>query len=125
MIACIAELEQRHLKGWEPVSEADICRWTNGAEGGVELLYDSIGAELARGYHERRYSFEFCDEVVNDLNALLIDMQFSAPPHPWPKLFLRVYEAFDAGEYHRKPDRSDDPVSEFTDPYITKIVRSL
>ena len=55
----------------------------------------------------------------------MIKKQLSEPPPPWPKLFWRVYEAFDAGELHRKPDKSDDPVSEFTDPEIADIVRDL
>ncbi len=47
-----------------------------------------------------------------------------APP-PWPKLFFRVYEAFDAGEMHRRADKSDDPISELTNPEIAEIVREL
>lgn len=90
-----------------------------------EKLYDSIAAELARGYHERRYSFDFCDRVVNDLYGQMITKHLNEPPPPWPKLFSRVYEAFDAGEFHRRPDKSDDPVAEFTDPEISNIVRDL
>ncbi len=40
---------------------------------------------------------------------------------PFP--FYDVYEAFDAGEYHRKEDRSDDPVADFTDPMISELLR--
>lgn len=39
-----------------------------------------------------------------------------------PEPFFEIYEAFDAGEFHRKPDKTDDPVAEFTDPLLADIV---
>lgn len=69
-------------------------------------------------------SFEFCDAVVNQLWGLLIEKQRSGAFTP-PGLFMRVYEAFDAGEYHRTADASDDPIATFTDPQIAAIVRGL
>ncbi|QQV76565.1 hypothetical protein H5J25_14070 [Sphingomonas aliaeris] len=121
----IAELERGYCEDGRSPSQADIHRWTAGARDDETQLYDDIGAELARGYHERRYSFDFCDRVVNDLYGTMIEKQFNDPQPSWPKLFWSVYEAFDAGEFHRKPDKSDDPVAEFTDPEIADIVQSL
>ena len=44
---------------------------------------------------------------------------------PWKErraaAVFEIYEAFDAGEYHRKHDKTDDPVAEFTDPAIAKL----
>ena len=48
----------------------------------------------------------FCDRVVNDLHGTMISKQLNEPPPPWPKLFWRVYEAFDAGEFHRSPTKA-------------------
>ncbi|WP_423141695.1 hypothetical protein ACOYW6_12835 [Parablastomonas sp. CN1-191] len=119
------ELLGRYSASESYISEADISRWTNGVVEREEVLYDGLAALLARGYHERRYSFEFCDIVVNDLYGRMIEKQLQTPPPAWPKLFWRVFEAFDAGEFHRQPDKSDDPVAEFTDPEIAEIVRGL
>ncbi len=121
----LAELERRLSEDGRSTSEADIRRWTAGWSDSERQLYDDIGAELARGYHGRRYSFEFCDWVVNDLYGTIIKRQLTEPPPPWPKLFWRVYEAFDAGEFHRTPDKSDNPIAEFTDPEIADIVSNL
>ena len=121
----LAEIERGYSEHGRSPSEADVCRWTEGPSDNEQQLYDGIGAELARGYHGRLYSFDFCDRVVNDLYGAMIIKQSNEPPPPWPQLFWRVYEAFDAGEFHRKPDKSDDPVAEFTDPEIANIVRDL
>lgn len=124
-VEVIFELQRRYALDWEgqaPVEE-DLASWAGGSL--VTTLYDSLAAELARGYLEGRYSFGFCDAVVNQLYALMISRQLQDSPPPWPKLFFRVYEAFDAGECHRRADKSDDPIAELTDPGIVEIVRDL
>ncbi|WP_423141686.1 hypothetical protein ACOYW6_12785 [Parablastomonas sp. CN1-191] len=119
------ELLGRYAKNECNISEADISRWTEGSVDAEEGVFDGIAALLARGYHERRYSFEFCDEVVNELYEPMISRQFLASSPPWPELYWSVFEAFDAGEFHRQPDKSDDPIAEFTVPAIADIVRGL
>ena len=121
----LSELLGRYVGGKFQICETDIARWTGGSAGHDGEFYDGLSALLARGYHERRYSFEFCDEVVNDLYDYVISKQRGAPLHPTPNLFWRVFAAFDAGEFHRQPDESDDPIAEFTDPRIADIVRGL
>jgi hypothetical protein len=116
------ELIRRYAEDEFHISDADISRWTGGLVEHEEFFYDSLAALLARGYHERQYSFEFCDAVVNNLYGLMIGTQLQTPPPAWPNLFWRVFEAFDAGEFHRKPDKSDDPIAGFTDPEIANIV---
>jgi hypothetical protein len=122
----IMELQRRYVLDWDgqaPVQE-DIDTWAGSSLQTEAALYDSIGAELARGYFERRYSYDFCDAIVNQLYALMIEKQLLEPAPPWPRLFFRVYEAFDAGEYHSTAAKSDDPIAELTDPEIAKIVRN-
>jgi hypothetical protein len=126
-VELIADIQRRYASDWDgqaPVQD-DITRWTGGLEEAEAALYDGFGAELARGYYERRYSFDFCDAVVNQLYGLMISKQLQEPPPPWPKLFMRVYEAFDAGEMHRCADKSDDPIAELTDPAIADIIGDL
>ncbi|WP_375271306.1 hypothetical protein [Sphingomonas sp.] len=119
----LAEIEHGYTEHNRSPSDGDILRWAAGSCENEQRLYDEIGAELARGYHVRRYSFEFCDRVVNDLYGSMIIKQVNKPSRVWPELFWRVYLAFDAGEHHSKPHA--DPVSEFTDPEIADIVRGL
>jgi hypothetical protein len=123
----IFELQRRYALDWghQAPDQEDIAGWTEGSVEAESTFYDSVAAELARGYYERRYSFDFCDAVVNQLYALMISKQHLDPPPPWPNLFWRVYEAFDAGECHRLADMSDDPIAELTDPEIAEIVRAL
>jgi hypothetical protein len=104
-------------KGW-PGGEA--VAGATGADAEGPSFYNEAGAELARGYSEGRYCFEFCDRLVNTLFQIWVTRQ-----SPRPELFLRVYEAFDAGEYHRRTDKTDDPVADHTDPAIRNIVSSL
>ena len=125
-IGVIFELQRRHaLEDQWPPCQADIARWTGGRVEAETALYDSIAAELARGYFERRYSFTFCDDVVNALYHPMLTRQSEEPPPPWPKLFWRVYEAFDAGESANPSSPPHDPVRTYTDPEIAEIVRDL
>jgi hypothetical protein len=61
---------------------------------------------------------------VNDLWGVLIQRHVDKVDR-WPDLLYEVYDAFDAGEYHRRPDRSDDPIAEFTNTSIATIVARL
>jgi hypothetical protein len=121
VVEIVAELERQYVANeLVPISDV-IARW-RGRSGEAELsLYDAIAAELARGYHEKRYSFSFCDSVINRLFAVLVSREQSS----WPKLFKRVYDAFDAGEFHRRADKTDDPIAEYTDLEIAALVRHL
>lgn len=96
----VTELQRRYALDWEqqaPIQD-EVSRWTGRSPEAESIFYDSVAAELARGYHERRYAFEFCDAVLNQFYALMISKQLLDEPPPWPKLFWRVYEAFDAAE---------------------------
>ena len=106
-------------------NQDDVARWTERSVEAEIDFYNEVAAELARGYAEQRYSFTFCDTVVNGCFGTLVAGQMRRPQPPWPMLFQRVYEAFDAGEYHRRPDKSDDPEAEHTAPLIATIVKEL
>ncbi len=108
-----------------PFWETDIARWTGSNVIAEERLLDDVAAELAQGYASRRYSFEFCEWAVNALHGATVAGQLRIPQPPYPKLFGRIYEAFDRGEYHRREDKSDDPVAEHTKPAIAAILADL
>lgn len=80
----------------------------------VRRFLDEIAIRMARGFDCGEFSYEFCDAVVNDLYGVCVHERMQE----FPPLFWEIYEAFDAGEYYRKPDQSDDPVAEHTIPMI-------
>lgn len=96
----------------------DIEKWAT--ERGLNLtdFLDGFGTEIAKRYHSGALSFEFCDSLVNSLWGELIDRVTKNDDVRWPDDFHQVYEAFDAGEFYRLPDQSDDPESDFTKPLI-------
>ena len=102
------------------IKEADVAAWAEQYGGERQRLYDEFARYLAVAFHEGRLSFAFCDAVMNDLEAVIS----TADDHR-PDLFWQVYLAFDAGEYHRAGDKSDDPVADHTAPAIAAIVESL
>ncbi len=106
-------------------SDADLAHWGGDSEEDIAKFFDRIGSEIALAYHSGQLSFSFCDSLVNDLFALVIGRQQRDPLPPWPAMFHEVYEAFDAGEWHRRDDKSDDPVEEHTKPAIREIVAKL
>lgn len=106
-------------------SDADLKRWGGDTDEAIASFFDRIGSDIAIAYHSGQVSFAFCDLLVNDLFALVIDWQQRKPQPPWPALFYGVYEAFDTGEWHRREDKSDDPVEEYTNPAIEEIIAKL
>lgn len=85
-------------------------------------FYNNTALEIAKAYHRRELSYTFCDGVMNDLWSG-VQEGFGPDNNQVPEPFFEIYEAFDAGEYYRKPDKSDDPVAEITDPAIAELAR--
>ncbi|CAG4893541.1 hypothetical protein [Paraburkholderia gardini] len=70
-------------------------------------FYDLCATSLAQDYLSGTQTFLFCDSAVNQLMGLA--------GYEVPDLFLRVFEAFDAGEYrHRNDSVEIDPVDSYT-----------
>lgn len=102
-----------------------VFRWhENGDE--EAKLYNDIAAEIARGYREGRFTFEFCDYVVNALTgSYIVWVGNKRLEIPHPDLLFRVYDAFDAGESANPALPPHDPVKRYTDPMIAEIVADL
>jgi len=113
------------IAGGARVSTEDIACWAGPLDKDVTAFLDRLGGEIAKSYQSGDLSYEFCDLLVNDLFEILFDRQFLDPQGSWAHLFYEVYEAFDAGEFHRKADHSDDPVAEFTNPAVANIIAKL
>ncbi len=99
------------------VTDADIQKWSVSTELARSALYDRIAIYLARGFHRSELSFEFCDQVVNEIHGIIVRTNENRPT-----LYWEVFLAFDAGEFYRNSDRSRDPVDTYTRPLIAKVV---
>lgn len=97
------------------ITEAELAAWS-GREVDVAALH-AMALGVARAYRDREIGYEVADAIINDLCGLFLDMTDDIGPPFWD-----VYDAFDAGEYHRRADRTDDPVAEHTDPMIAEIL---
>jgi hypothetical protein len=109
--------------GWRTVQQLlitnrDVGEWSEKAGLSRGAFYDAMALRLALGFQNDAFEFGFCDQVVNDLRAVI-----SVQIEDRPKLFWDVFLAFDAGEFYPIDDRSIDPVETFTRPRIAEIVR--
>jgi hypothetical protein len=120
----ITHLQTAYIPGnWETVqqvliSDGKIVEWSEKTGLRRSDLYDALALRLAFGFHNDSFDFGFCDQVVNDLHAVI-----SVQNEDRPELFWNVFLAFDAGEFYPNRDRSVDPVEAFTRPQIAEIVR--
>lgn len=112
----------------ELIALSDIARWTgkafNPQTPDTEFL-NELSLELARQYSARRITYELADAAMNDLFRILLHEYETEDRLMKASICFSVFEAFDAGEYHRRADKSDNPVAEHTDPEIEKILKSV
>jgi hypothetical protein len=120
----IAALEAKYTPGlsWTErqilLTDSDVEEWSGrvGLPSGV--LYDALALRLASGFNNNALDFGFCDQVVNELHAVITRRNEDRPT-----LFWSVFLAFDAGEYYPDCNRSIDPVEAYTRPQIAQIVQ--
>jgi hypothetical protein len=84
----------------------------------VGHIFDQSAAFLAVHYANGTSSFEVCDAAINHLFGDALAERFDYRG----TLFYEVYLAFDAGEYHRASDRSNNLELEHTRTRIDAIV---
>jgi hypothetical protein len=134
MGAVVDFLEELHARfvrdfseaaGWEtPPTASDFHRLLgDGSMATQSAKFNELGARVARGYHEGRYSFWFCDWVVNLAYGEVME-RVGSDAFEYPLLFDQVYQAFDDGEWDHH-DKPADPISNYTNPQIETIVRQL
>ncbi|MDR9772571.1 hypothetical protein RJJ65_07865 [Rhizobium hidalgonense] len=103
------------------IADSDIRKWA-GFMANWEF-YNSTALRIAQKYQDRELSYEVCDRLMNDLWSGVLTGLGESNATELPEPFYGIYEAFDAGEYHRKTDISDDPIANFTDPMIFELLR--
>lgn len=100
------------------ITFADILQWAGAIDNWN--FYNSVALEIAKSYHRGQLDYSFCDGIANDLWEG-VKKGFGPGQNELPEPFYEIFLAFDAGEYHRKHDKSDDPVADHTDPWIAEL----
>lgn len=107
-------------KAEEPcITSDEVMQWAGSLDNWD--FYNAAAIEIATMYDRGEITYSFCDDVMNDLWGVVLQGLGDGPVQ-LPQPFYEIYEAFDAGEYHRAKDGSDDPITEFTTPLIAKLV---
>jgi hypothetical protein len=120
----IAALEASYTPGlsWTErqllLTDSDVEEWSGRVGLPCSVLYDALALRLALGFNNNAHDFGFCDQVVNELHAVITRRNEDRP-----ELFWSVFLAFDAGEYYHDGDRSIDPVEAYTRPQVAQIVQ--
>ena len=104
-----------------PVNFDLIAKWSRRCEMSELDLLDSLAVRLARSFAQDEVTFGLGDAIANDLYGVCLDDRVG----DFPAVFWAVFEAFDAGEFQRSSDLSDDPVSEHTMPMIKELLARL
>ncbi len=109
-------------EGYTRVDDLDLSKWSTDLKLSSSDFLNQIGLEIAKRYHAKELSFEFCNSLINYLWGDMLELTLEEKSFQWPSVFHDVYEAFDAGEFRRSSDKTDDPITEFTNPEIASIV---
>ena len=89
---------------------------------------DAVAKVLAVGYADRTLTFEFCDYLVNELFAWIVPDVHNdpSPSRDFPKVLMRIYEAFEEGEYIHDGDSPEiDFAEKYARPKIAAVIRGL
>ena len=101
----------------QKITDEQILSWANGMD--LYDFYNFSGIEIAREFQRDPKNYPKLDAIINDIWAsVLRNLCGERVPEP----FFQIYEAFDAGEFHRLSEKSDNPVLEFTAPMIADIL---
>ena len=90
-------------------------------------LVNRLSIAVAQSYIRKFISYIDADSIMNDVYVYMLTEEFlAASNNTLPSPTFEIFDAFDAGEYHRRDDLpSVDPVAKYTDPTITSILKKL
>ncbi|BBU54535.1 hypothetical protein KU6B_08000 [Mameliella alba] len=118
---------ERHLAAMAEIASAEprreiepelIEHWAGNLRN--HQFYNSVALMITEKYAAGLLSYRTCDCIMSDLWRAWLSGFESGTMVPDP--FYEIFEAFDAGEYHRSPEKTDDSVKDHTDHRITEIL---
>lgn len=99
------------------LDQDEVKRLVETSGGDINTNLDRIAIEVAERYLRRTASFMAADTVMNNL------FHYAARHSDLPSTFMRVYEAFDQGEWLHPGDPSGtDPEAAYTKPMLRALV---
>ncbi|MCJ9430508.1 hypothetical protein [Kordiimonas marina] len=90
-----------------------------------QTIFETLAKRVAIAYHDQKIGYEQGDSIMNYLWLECLSEMTKGHLEDIPPVLMEMYEAFDAGEFYRTDDQSDDPVKEHTDPAIARFVEGL
>ena len=110
---------------WDPenreafrVEPSDIVAWTYRTGLDEVILLNKMGMALAKGFHEGRLEFWFCNDLVNDVWHYLLAADHLRDTQP--AIFCEVFYAFESGEI--TTETVHDPIEFYARPLIAKLL---
>ncbi len=121
------------------LSKAELhVLWCMAVEGGLNLsdldsrcaqnglsvvdLLNELSIVLAKQFIDGALSFEFCDQAMNGIFGLIVELAMEAST---PEPAFSIYQAFDGGEYIRPEDAPNIvPWDKYTRPALLEILRN-
>ena len=99
-------------------SQADFVGWTVESGLSSNKLLNELGFAIALRFDRNELDFDFCDRVANDLFGTMTSLDPGETD-----LLMKIFLAFDSGEYYHDEDHSILPVDRFTRPQIAEIIK--
>ncbi|BBB61848.1 hypothetical protein UNDKW_3575 [Undibacterium sp. KW1] len=89
-----------------------------------EFFFNQFSLEVARGFHEQRYTYEDCDAVMNHLFNIMTTAPFFDTEINIPEPAFSIFLTFDSGEYHHPHDLPhENPIEKHTRPGVSEILK--
>jgi len=103
----------------------EILSYCNAEQLSHESFFNQFSLELARGFHEQRYTYDDCDAVMNHVFGIMTTAPFFGADINTPEPAFSIFLAFDSGEYHHPHDLPhENPVEKYTRPRVAKILKA-
>src|SRR6478736_3748024 len=73
----VSRLSSAYIPGdWQSfqpalINNRDVAKWSEATGLSRSALYDAIALRLALGFQSKTFEFGFCDQVVNELHAVI------------------------------------------------------
>ncbi len=106
------------------LEEKEVIAFSEASRISLDEFAHEFSRDMAQNYWDGLYDYSFCDGAMNWLYGFLTNPAYlDSNDNTISDFPLEIYLAFDSGEYHHSgDDDSVDPVRNYTDPAIEKVL---